>query len=241
MPADMNEALMRALAFDPAQRFADAAALGRALKTSAVPSTPQPHAVTTSDVPSTQPSLETLEREAEAAGRAALSEPPQIELRVIEVETIPPRAAHTDPSPGMKRVPRGPVRSMPIAPERGGPIPQPLHKPPRHDTRRRFQRASYLTPVRVIRSGGHSFDARCEDISEGGLLLIGPHLIEDAEAIEVRFALPITGDVATVAATSRWVRAAREGRGAIGVEFHGLPAEMRQVIGNYVQFFSYDG
>jgi hypothetical protein len=73
------------------------------------------------------------------------------------------------------------------------------------------------------------------------LLLIGPHLIEDAEAIEVRFALPITGDVATVAATSRWVRAAREGRGAIGVEFHGLPAEMRQVIGNYVQFFSYDG
>jgi hypothetical protein len=161
-----------------------------------------------------------------------LSEPPEIEIRVVDVaaDSIPKPRRVTDPYFGAE------TRKAKQAPApKSAQTATPLH-----DSRRIHRRASYLTPVHVLREGGHGFDARCEDISEGGMLLIGPQVIEDAESIEVRFALPITGEVVTTPATSRWVRAAREGRGAIGVQFLDLSPAARENIANYVQFFSYD-
>ena len=103
--------------------------------------------------------------------------------------------------------------------------------------RRATPRASYLTPVRVLRSGGGSVDGSTEDISEGGMLLLGPCVLGDEEQVQVRFALPITGQVVSVHAVARWRREARDGRGATGLRFVDLDAGHRKTIAQYVEFF----
>jgi serine/threonine-protein kinase len=144
-------------------------------------------------------------------------------------EGVPPPAARDEPPPSAR-----------IAPEPGGPIPPPLYTPPPADTRRQFRRASYLAAVRVIRAGDSVFDARCEDISEGGMLLLGPNLVEHGEIIKVRFALPISGEVVTLDAEARWHRGARDGKGAIGVRFIDISSAARALISQYIAFFSRD-
>ena len=103
--------------------------------------------------------------------------------------------------------------------------------------RRATPRASYLTPVRVMRTGGRSVDGSTEDISEGGMLLLGPGVLDDAEEVQVRFALPLTGQVISTNAVARWRREARDGRGATGLQFVELPAEHGKTIAQYVEFF----
>ena len=107
------------------------------------------------------------------------------------------------------------------------PVPPPL--PP---TRRRFPRAPYVTPVRIYH-GENVLDGRSEDVSVGGLLVLAPRAFEQAEAVKVRFALPMTGRVIELGATARWVKAARV-NGAVGLEFAALPADAHEVIERYV-------
>lgn len=99
-------------------------------------------------------------------------------------------------------------------------------------TRRRFARAPYVTPVRVSHAGAQ-FDGRSEDVSVGGLLVLGPQLFEQATLVQVRFALPMTGQVIDVEAMARWVKAAGH-RGAVGLEFLSLPSSAHKVIERYV-------
>ena len=110
-------------------------------------------------------------------------------------------------------------------------------------SRRRFARAPYITPCRVVRHDGVTIDGRSEDISEGGLLIVLSQREEsraqgnkDAspEKVRVRFALPTSGLVATAVATVRWVRDNR-GRSALGIEFDDLPDEARDSIATYVK------
>mgnify|MGYP002077100585 FL=1 len=110
-------------------------------------------------------------------------------------------------------------------------------------SRRRFARAPYITPYRVVRHDGGTIDGRSEDISEGGLLIVLSQREEsraqgnkDAspEKVRVRFALPTSGLVATAVATVRWVRDNR-GRSALGIEFDDLPDEARDSIATYVK------
>ena len=121
------------------------------------------------------------------------------------------------------------------APERASvpgearPIPVP---PPLPATRRRFPRAPYVTPVRIIH-GEMVLDGRSEDVSVGGLLVLAPQAFEQAQLVMVRFALPMTGRVIEIAATARWVKAAGV-RGAVGLQFSSLPAEAHEVIDRYV-------
>ncbi len=103
--------------------------------------------------------------------------------------------------------------------------------------RRAVPRASYLTPVRVLRSGGVSVDGSIEEISESGMLLLGPCVLDDEEQVQVRFALPITGQVISLGAVVRWRREARDGRGATGLRFVDLDAGHRKTIAQYVEFF----
>lgn len=99
--------------------------------------------------------------------------------------------------------------------------------------RRRFRRAAYVTPIRVF--GAQAvFDGRSEDISEGGLLLLGPQILQHDTPVRVRFASPLTGAIVTVAAMARWVRSARGGKGAIGVEFAAIEDSLRAEIARYV-------
>jgi eukaryotic-like serine/threonine-protein kinase len=111
----------------------------------------------------------------------------------------------------------------------GAPRPEP---PPLPVTRRRFPRAPYVTPVRICH-GKTVLDGRSEDVSVGGLLVLAPRAFEQAELVQVRFAVPLTGRVIETGATARWVKAAGA-RGAVGLQFSALPAEAHEVIERYV-------
>ena len=109
------------------------------------------------------------------------------------------------------------------------PMPVP---PPLPTTRRRFPRAPYVTPVRIIHD--HVvLEGRSEDLSVGGLLVLAPQAFEQAQLVKVRFALPTTGRVIQIGATARWVKAAGA-RGAVGLQFTSLPADAHEVIDRYV-------
>ena len=118
-------------------------------------------------------------------------------------------------------------RSSVPAASRVAPVPPPLPA-----TRRRFPRAPYVTPVRILH-GETVLDGRSEDLSVGGLLVLAPQAFEQAQLVKVRFALPMTGKVIETSATARWVKAVRA-TGAVGLQFSALPAEAHEVIERYV-------
>jgi len=145
-----------------------------------------------------------------------------------------------------------------LAPSRPRPEDRPTTpvKPDAAETavsRRRFARAPYITPCRVVRADGATIDGRSEDISEGGLLIVLSQREESRaggppagpagapagqekpqpERVRVRFALPTTGVIATVDATVRWMRDTR-GRSALGIEFVELPQDARASVATYV-------
>jgi eukaryotic-like serine/threonine-protein kinase len=133
--------------------------------------------------------------------------PPPIPLRAAQATGAAPRV------------------SLPGSP-RAAPTPSPL------STRRRFPRAPYVTPVRIVH-GQLVLEGRSEDVSVGGLLVLAPQAFEQAALVQVRFALPGTGRVITTAATARWVKAARV-TGAVGLEFALLPGDAHDAIERYV-------
>jgi serine/threonine-protein kinase len=141
----------------------------------------------------------------------------------------PPIPVRNDVSSTITEVSSNPsLQDLPASPsEATCPFP-----PPQPPTRRRFPRAPYVTPVQVSHSGS-LFDGRSEDISVGGLLVLGPQAFERATLVQVRFALPMTGQVVEVDATARWVKAAGN-RGAVGLEFSSLAIEAHKVIERYV-------
>ncbi len=138
--------------------------------------------------------------------------PPPIPVRVGAAAAVPA------PEKAPVSLPGG-ARAMPLPP----PLPP---------TRRRFPRAPYVTPVRIVHDQV-VLDGRSEDLSVGGLLVLAPQAFEQAQLVKVRFALPMTGRVIEVGATARWVKAAGV-RGAVGLQFSSLPAEAHEVIDRYV-------
>ncbi len=125
--------------------------------------------------------------------------------------------------------PRPASAGMPsIAGAHGAPPPLPAPA-----TRRRFARAPYVTPTRILRANGTTLDGRSEDISVGGLLVLASQSFGQEERVKVRFALPITGKLLEIPAIARWVKMAR-GTGAVGLEFSAIAPEHLAVIENYV-------
>ena len=116
------------------------------------------------------------------------------------------------------------LRHQPLAFEAG---------PEQPTSRRRFARAPYVTPVRILCANGTSLEGRSEDISVGGLLVLAAQGFGQEEGVSVRFALPITGKLLEVSATARWVKKGR-GPGAIGLEFDALAPDQLAVIEHYV-------
>jgi len=115
--------------------------------------------------------------------------------------------------------------------------------PPRpQDQRRRLVRAPYVTPVRLV-VGEITIDARTEDISTGGALIICRQICPTNHGV-LRFALPIEGTIVALDVQVRWVRAARaddpEGPRAIGVEFVNPPSDIVPLIGRYVELMRVD-
>jgi serine/threonine protein kinase len=116
--------------------------------------------------------------------------------------------------------------------------PEPVRTPP-PEKRRAFPRAAYITPVRVVRVNNPHVDLRSEDVSESGMLVVGAYELEDRERVTVRFPLPKSGRVVSVAAVVRWRRSVEDReRYAVGLEFEQVPADVRAELAAYAQFFA---
>lgn len=111
------------------------------------------------------------------------------------------------------------------------------NRPRAVDERRRKPRAPYVTPVHVTLPDG-TVDGRSEEVSEGGMLILGNAACAPGARVNVRFAMPIEGRVVGCDAYVRWSRPARpdapEGRRAFGVEFIDPPEALVASIARYV-------
>jgi serine/threonine protein kinase len=98
---------------------------------------------------------------------------------------------------------------------------------------RRVSRAPFVTPVLVTPRKGRATEARSEEISVDGMLVVAPVSVPLETAVKLRFASPRTGEMMVLEGTVRWTREAR-GRWALGVEFAGVPPLLRSVISEYI-------
>lgn len=122
---------------------------------------------------------------------------------------------------------------VPPPPKPGTPSGRAAPEPPNPTARRSHARAPYVTLATLQRAGGPSTDARIEDLSEGGVLLVTREPYKQNEPVRLRFAMPISGRVFTLNAVVRWSRNAR-GAPATGVEFTELPDPAKNEIRQYV-------
>jgi hypothetical protein len=104
---------------------------------------------------------------------------------------------------------------------------------PKPEVRRLLPRAPYVTMASLLRDGQGPIDAKIEDISEGGVLVVAAEQCTPGATLRLRFALPISGRIAEVASVVRWSRTTR-GTRATGFEFQGLPAPAIAEIRQYV-------
>jgi serine/threonine protein kinase len=100
-------------------------------------------------------------------------------------------------------------------------------------SRRQFVRAPYVTPVVILSGSGSEIDARSEEISEEGMLIVAPLSFSLGAPLEIRFASPTTGEMINVSASVRWTREGR-GRTAMGLEFTNAPPVLRSVVARYI-------
>jgi serine/threonine protein kinase len=110
----------------------------------------------------------------------------------------------------------------------GGDRPSP---PP--TSHRRVSRAPFVTPVELAPRKGRATEARSEEISVDGMLVVAPVSLPLETPVKLRFASPRTGEMMVLEGTVRWTREAR-GRWALGVEFSAVPPLLRSVISEYI-------
>ncbi len=101
------------------------------------------------------------------------------------------------------------------------------------EQRRRFARASFTTPVRIMQSDGTIVDGRSEDISEGGLLVLTSRACTPDDRAMVRFVPPGGASVVTLPVVLRWLKDGR-GRSAAGLEFVDAPEGLKATIRAFV-------
>jgi len=182
VPVELEQAIEKALARDPADRYPTARAFAEAL----------------SQVP---------------VGDSVTSS--LLGIRAAERPLPNPSVARHAVAPAPARVPPRPGFPPPLSPHSSAAAVVPPRLPELPTTRRRFARAPYVTPARILRANGGTLEGRSEDISVGGLLVLAPQAFEQEERVTVRFALPITGKLLEVPATARWVKNAARGAGAV--------------------------
>jgi serine/threonine-protein kinase len=99
--------------------------------------------------------------------------------------------------------------------------------------RRHHLRAPYVTPVVLRSRTGSEIQARSEEISVEGMLVVSPLGFVLGASVEVRFASPLTGEMVKLPGAVRWTREGR-GRTAMGLEFASVPDALRENIAQYI-------
>lgn len=168
--------------------------------------------------------------------------PPPVVAAPPPVVAAPPPVVAAPPPAATPKPPPVPVRAA-------APAPPPLRKKPPPPARsieldlptsgpdmRKKPRASYVTPVLVTRQSG-TLEGRTEDLSESGVLLVLRDPCVAGERVDLRFALPIDGLVATCTARVAWSRshAGAPGTHAVGVELLEPPRAITDAIAKYVK------
>ncbi len=161
-------------------------------------------------------------------GRALVAasglEPARSALLMASTEEVPGAAVDEEPERAIslvrRKAPRG-AEDRPSTPE----------PPPSH--RRQFVRAPYVTPVLLVSDTGSETEARSEEISEEGMLVITPLSFPLGAPVQMRFASPMTGEMIALDGSVRWTRDGR-GRSAIGLEFTHVPPMLRGVVAQYI-------
>jgi len=99
--------------------------------------------------------------------------------------------------------------------------------------KRQFLRAPYVTPVSLLLPDGAAVEARSEEISEEGMLVVSPMHFTLGAPLAVRFASPLTGEMIAIDASVRWTRDGR-GKSAVGLEFVTVPPVLRRVVADFI-------
>jgi serine/threonine protein kinase len=133
------------------------------------------------------------------------------EIKLVKKKKAPPKGAAPD--------------DRPSAPG-SGPVSGPSQK-------RHFVRAPYVTPVSLVLPDGASVEARSEEISEEGMLVVSPMHFPLGAPLAVRFASPLTGEMIAIDASVRWTRDGR-GKSAVGLEFVTVPPVLRRVVADFI-------
>jgi serine/threonine protein kinase len=140
------------------------------------------------------------------------------------------REDHTEPEIKLVRKKKSPAKGTatddrPSAPG-SGPVSGPTQK-------RQFLRAPYVTPVSLLLPDGAAVEARSEEISEEGMLVVSPMHFTLGAPLAVRFASPLTGEMIAIDASVRWTRDGR-GKSAVGLEFVTVPPVLRRVVADFI-------
>lgn len=117
------------------------------------------------------------------------------------------------------------------APRTDGDRPSVPNPPSSH--RRQHVRAPYVTPVLLMSPTGSEIEARSEEISEEGMLVVTPLSFPLGAPLKMRFASPVTGEMIVLEGSVRWTRDGR-GRSAMGVEFENVPPVLRGIVAQYI-------
>lgn len=103
---------------------------------------------------------------------------------------------------------------------------------------RRTERAEYVTPV-ALKVAGAVVEARSEDLSEGGMLVVTSARIEADVELSARFALPIDGRLVELRAKVAWRKDGRPGPAgpttALGLSFVDAPKDALAAVARYVE------
>ncbi len=158
---------------------------------------------------------------------SGLSPAPTTLLVLTDEDPDSEREDQTEPEIKLVKKKKAPAVAAPMADDRpSAPASGPAHK-------RQFLRAPYVTPVSLVLPDGSSVEARSEEISEEGMLVLSPLHFDLGAPVAVRFASPMTGEMIAIDASVRWTRDGR-GRSAVGLEFVGVPPVLRRVVADFI-------
>jgi hypothetical protein len=96
------------------------------------------------------------------------------------------------------------------------------------------ERVGFLEPARVVH-GDRQLDGRCDGLSAEAIFVVVPEGLQLGDSIVVRFALPISGSMASLQCTVETRAPSRAGYDLLGCRFSLLATVVEAEIRQYVE------